>query len=195
MIRLVRKPSLWTNFLGRLLFAAIFVGALVTFSFYAWRHLGQVPTFVVIVLALLDLLALGLLWDIVVRLWRTMAQREPVVEIDRRTMSYGEGAQIRVTEEHPQSVAEMTVRLVGECSVSSAVDVSQHRERAVSVTRCYEEELLRMSPSAGEPLSRVLKIQLPIAPPAEGVSWKIVVGSTLKQGGVMEHPFPIQVNE
>jgi hypothetical protein len=89
----------------------------------------------------------------------------------------------------------MTVKLVGECTASSAIDVSQHRERTVSVMRCYEEELLRVAPSAGETVSRVLKIQLPLSPPADSVVWKIIIGSTLRQGGVMEHSFPIAVQE
>ncbi len=194
-VRLARKPSLWANFLGRLVFAIVWVGFFVGFSYFAWQHRVRTPTFVLVILAFFDLIALGMVWDIVVRFWRTLHHREPVVEIDRQWLAYGDSAQLSIVEPHPQSIAEMGVKLVGECYTKSATDISQHRQTVVSLTRCYEEELLRLKPAGDEAISRLLQVQLPKSAPADGVTWKIVIDSRPKQGGMIEHPFPLRFEE
>jgi len=195
MIRLVRKPSLWSNFFGRLLFAIVWVGGFVVFTLWVWRHRFGTPWFLFVILGLFDLIAIGVMWDLVVRLWRTLNQREPIVEIDRDSLAYGDSAQVRVAEEHPESIVEMGVKLVGECRTRTEQDISQHRQTIISLTRVYEEELLRVKPASAEPVSRVVQLQLPKSAPADDVTWKILVDSHLKQGGIIEHPFPLKVHE
>ena len=195
MIRLVRKPSLWANFFGRLLFAIVWVGGFVFFSYWAWLHRFGTPAFVFVILAVFDLIAIGVVWDVVVRFWRTLHDREPVVEIDRQSLAYGDSVQVRVLEEHPQSLAEMGVKLIGECYSKSETDISQHRQTVISLTRCYEEELLRLKPASDEPVSRILQMLIPKSAPADNMTWKIVVDSRLKQGGIIEHSFPLRVRD
>jgi hypothetical protein len=195
MIRLARKPSLWTNFFGRLLFAIVWAGGFVVLSFFAWRHRAHTSLFVWIILGFFDLLAIGVIWDIVVRFWRTLNQREPVVEIDRDSLAYGDSAQVKVTEPSPRSIAEMGVKLIGECYSRADLDVSEHRETVISLTRCFEEELMRLKPQSDDPISRIVEIHLPKSPPADKMTWKIVVDSRLKQGGIIEHPFPLRVRD
>src|SRR6266566_3626120 len=114
MIRLARKPSLWMNFFGRLILAVIWCGAFFGFSAWAWLHRFGTPTFILVILGLFDLIAIGVAWDIVVRFWRTLHDREPIVEVDREPAAYGDTVQVRIIEEHPQSLGEIGMKLVGE---------------------------------------------------------------------------------
>jgi hypothetical protein len=41
----------------------------------------------------------------------------------------------------------------------------------------------------------MVQIQLPKSAPADKVKWKIVVDCHLKQGGLIEHPFPLRVSD
>ena len=81
----------------------------------------------------------------------------------------------------------------GECSVTEAVEFSQHRHSTTNMTRCYEEELLRITPQNDKPVK--LQMRMPKSPPADGVAWKIVVNSRQKNGAVVEYPFPLRVRE
>ncbi len=193
MIRLARKPSLWMDFFGRLIFAVIWAGVFFTLSTWTWLHRFGTPTFILVILALFDLIAIGVVWDIVIRFSRTLQYREPVVEVERDPAAYGDSVEVRIVEEHPESIAEMGVKLVGESYTTVARDFTAHRETVRSLTRCYEEDLLRLKPSSGEPISRIVQMHIPQSPPADDISWKIIVDSRLKQGGVIEHPFPIRV--
>jgi hypothetical protein len=195
MIRLARKPSLWMNFFGRLIFAVIWAGAFFAVSTWAWLHRFGTPTFILVALGFFDLIAIAVVWDIFVRFRRTLRHREPVVEVDHEPAAYGDSVQVHIVETDPESLAEMGVKLVGECYTKSEVDFTQHRETVVSLTRCYEEELLRLKPSTNEPINRILRVQLPKSAPANEVAWKIIVDSHLKQGGIIEHPFPIRVQD
>jgi len=193
MIRLVRKPSLWASFLARFVFAIVWTGAFFGMTVAVWRR--HPDTIVLVVLGCFDLIAIAILWDLVVRFWRTLKHQEPFVEIDRQSLAYGDSAQVRIVESHPESISEMGVKLVGECYAKSATDISSYRETKTVLTRCYDEELLRLKPDASEPLSRLIRVQLPKSPPADGITWKIIVDSHLKQGGVIEHAYPIRVRE
>ncbi len=189
MMRLAPQLSLWASFLGRLLFTTIWTGFFGVFSFLIWRHRAETPWFIFAVLGFFDLVAVGMLWDVVVRFWRTLKHREPTVEIDQPSLVYGGSAQLRVTEPHPESVAEMSVRLVCEQVITTK---TENRVQQF-VKRCHDSELLRLSPDGPDPLHRMLSIRLPDQPPERDVSWKIVVGTTLRQGGMIEHVFPLQV--
>jgi hypothetical protein len=194
MIRLARNPSLWVNFFGRLI-AVVWAGIFFGGSYWTWQHRFGMPAFILIILGIFDLIAIVVVWDIVVRLRRTLHRREPVVEVERDPAVYGESVQVRIVEEHPESIAEIGVTLVGECYTRAEVDFTQHRETVLSLTRCYEEELLRLKPSTNEPINRIVNVQLPKSPPADDVAWKIIVDSHLKHGGIIEDPFPIRVRD
>lgn len=190
MMRLAPHPSPWSSFLGRLLFTTVWTGFFGVFSLMVWRHREETPWFIFGILGFFDLVAIGMLWDVVVRFWRTLNHREPVVEIDHPSLVYGGSAQLRVTERHPESVAEISVRLVCEQLITTKTENRvQH-----SVQRCHDQELMRISPAGGdEPINRLLSIRMPDQPPEKDVSWKIVVGTTLRQGGMIENIFPLRV--
>lgn len=192
MIRLARKPSLWMNFFGRLAFAVLWVGWFSGFSWWAWVHRFGTPTFVLIILAFFDLVSVGVIWDIVVRFWITLHRREPLVEVDRNPAAYGDSVQVRIIEQHPESIAEIVVKLVGECYARAEREFTAHRETVVSLTQCYEDELVRLKPTSDDRIDRTVVMHIPQSPPADEVAWKIVVDSHLRQGGIIEHPFPIR---
>jgi len=188
-MRLKPHPSPWASFLGRLLFTTIWCGFCVVFSIMIWRHPEETPWFIFGVIGLFDLIAFGMLWDVVVRFWRALKHREPVVEIDQPSLVYGGSAQLRVTEPHPESVAELSVWLVGEQRITTRTGNTVQQ----SVSRCHDQELLRLSPATPDPLHRTLSLRMPDQPPEQDVSWKIVVGTTLRQGGTIVHSFPLRV--
>ncbi|HSP17080.1 MAG TPA: hypothetical protein VLV78_20210 [Thermoanaerobaculia bacterium] len=190
MNRLARKPSLWMNFLGRFLFGVVWAGGMSAFTWVVWvKRDANTPVFVWFVLGFFDLLAIGIVWDLVVRFWRTLMHRQPVVEIDRQSLRYGDSAQLHVVEEHPESVKEISVRLVAEHWLTTTNGGTTIR----SYQPCYDQELLAISLAEAEPVSRMLQIRIPEKPPADDAKWKIVVATMLRQGGVIAHPFPIDV--
>ena len=186
MFRLVRKPSLWVNLLGRLLFAMLCAAA--AFAAWWWMHRSAVIMSLAVAIALLAL------WDVIRFAWRAHFDA-PVVEIDCRCLAYGDSAQLHVIEAHAESLAELGVKLIGECSMSAATDISSFREMKTARTRCYEQELLRMKHDDAAPINRVVRMQLPKSPPADAVSWTIVIDSRLRHGDVVEHPYPLRVRE
>jgi hypothetical protein len=190
MIRLVRKPSLWMNFLGRFAFGVVWAGAFIALSIFSWFRRAGTPIFVFILLGFFDLFAIAVVWDLVVRFWRTLTDKQPIVEIDKPSLTYGETAQLRVAEPHPESVAELNVHLVAEHWLTTQ---DQPNVTVRSYQACYDEELMRMNVVAGEQVSRMLQIRIPETPPAEDARWKIVVTTALRQGGLIQHPFPIVV--
>jgi hypothetical protein len=194
MIRLSRKPSLWTDFLQRLAFAVVWDGVFFIVSYWAWKHRFGMPTFVLVILGFFCLIAIVVAWDIVFRFWRTLHAYEPVVEVGHETAAYGDSVQVRIIEAHPESVAEIGMKLVGECQQRAVREFTAHRETEVSLTRCYEDEFLRLKPSSDDRIDRTVQMHIPQSPPADEVAWKIVVDSHLKTGGVIEHAFPIRVS-
>jgi hypothetical protein len=187
MIRLTRKPSLWVTFLGRVVFLIVCAAAVAAAWYFVWKRHS------ILIFVLADVIAIGAIWELI-RAWRAFRLGAPVVEIDRQPLTYGDSAQLRVAEAHPKSIAELGVKLIGECYATSATDISSYREKKITLTRCYEEELLRLKP-ADEPLSRLVPMHLPKSPPADGMAWKIVVDAHLKRGRVVEHPYPLHVRE
>jgi hypothetical protein len=191
MIKMARKPSLWMGFVGRLLFGVVWAGGFLGFSWLAWQSRAKTPVFIFIILGLMDLIAIGVIWDLVVRFWRTLTNKQPVLEIDRASLPYGGTAQVRFAEPNPDSLANIDVRLVADHWVTT-----QHGNTTTSSYEpCYDEELLRMNVETNDPISRMLQIRIPLEPPAEDASWKIVVNTTLRQGGVIQHPYPLKVEK
>ena len=186
MFRLARKPSLWGGLILRIVFVSVAALAVFVALFFAARR----GTF--FMLSLVVLIAIAAVWELI-RFSARMSAGAPVVEIDRQPLAYGDSAEVRIMERHPRSVMEIGVTLVGECNRTEATDISEYRETKVARTRCYEEELLRVKPENDAPISRVIRVQLPKSPPADGMAWTIVVDATLKHGDVVEHPFPLRV--
>src|SRR5438105_9508229 len=177
MFRLARKPSIWVSFFLRVVFVVVAAIAVIPALYFVSRR----GTFFILTLVLV--IAIAALWELI-RFALQMRHRPPVVEIDRQPLAYGESAQLRVIEKRPDLLAEIGVTLIGECNTSAATDISEYRETKVARTRCYEEELLRMKPSAV--IDHTVRVQLPKSPPADGMKWSIVVDSTLKHGDVVE---------
>jgi len=194
-MRLVRKPSLWSDLIARLLFALLWTAFFVVASYMAWHRWEAISGFLIAVLTICNLIAAGLIADVIVRFARTVGHAEPIVEIDHDVLRYGDSADVHLLELHPESIAEIGMKLVGECWSKSMTDVSEYRRTVRAYSRCYEEELIRMTPAPNEPLNPTVKLQLPKSPPSEGVCWKLVVDSRLRRGGVIEHPFPLRVRE
>src|SRR4051794_587054 len=92
MIRLSRKPSLWADFGGRLAFALAWDGMFAAATYMGWIHRADTRWFVYILLAFFGVFALAIAWDLVVRFWRTLTSRKPIVEIDRNPVPYGASA-------------------------------------------------------------------------------------------------------
>jgi hypothetical protein len=188
MFRLARKPSLWASLFLRVVFVIVAAFAVIVALFFVAKR----GTF--FMLSLVVFIAIASVWELI-RFSLRMRLGAPVVEIERQPLAYGDSAEVRVSERNPRSVREIGVTLVGECNTSAATDISEYRETRVARTRCYEEELMRMKPESGAPLSRVARLQLPKSPPADGMSWTILVDATLKHGDVVEHPYPLRVRE
>jgi len=184
MRRLARRPSLWVSFLLRVVFVIVAAIAVNVAMFFVMKR----GAFLMLTLALL--IAIAAVWELI-RFTIHMRHRPPVLEIDRTALSYGDSAELRLVEAHPLSVAEVSVKLIGDCSKSESTDISEYRETKFARTRCYEEELLRFQPSAA--IDRTVRVQLPKSAPADGMTWKIVVDFTLKHGAVVEHPYPLRV--
>lgn len=185
-VRLTRRPSAWASVFSRSFLTVLWAALFVAFLRYVQEPLA--------VVAFIGMVGTGMLCDAAVQFRRALNHHEPLVEIDKHALTYGGSAQVHVVEPATSLIAEMHVKLVGDCKVTSGTDVSQHREQVLSQERCYEQELLRLTAMPREPVNRMLHIMLPKSPPAEGIAWKIVVASRLKQGGVVEHPYPLPVH-
>lgn len=160
--------------------------AILASSYFVWKRRSF------LIFTLVDLIAIAAVVDLILFL-RRFRHGAPIVEIDRNSLSYGDSASLRIVEAHPKAIAELGLKLIGECYKESATDISSYREKKIVLTRCYEEELLRLNPA--EAVDRTVQLQIPKSPPADGMTWKIVVDSHLKQGGVIEHSYPLHIRE
>lgn len=132
MIRLARKPSVWSGFLGRLAFGIVWAGSMITATWFVWTRGAGTPILAWVFLGILDLFAIGIVWDLVIRFWRTINGRQPVLS-------------------------------AGCCSCASRGEIDRPSLRyAVGDVQAQQR-------------------------------WKIVVTTELRQGGVIEHAFPIAV--
>jgi hypothetical protein len=168
MTRLARRPCLWVASLGRIAFTAICAAAV----FAAWRYVPRLPW---MLFGASSIIVIAAACGIIVSL--RMAARTPVVEIDHASLAYGDSAEVRVV-----SPGDVDVRLIGECEATKAVDISNFRDKHVSITRCYEEELIR----GKGPFT--VRVHIPKSAPADDVAWKIVV-----EAAGVAHPYPLRV--
>jgi hypothetical protein len=173
MPRLARKPSLWLSLILRLVFVII-----ATLSALWWIEKRR-ASFMSI---LIGVLAIAAVWELI--RFALHMHRPPALTIDRYPLVYGGSAELRVTSE-----AEVMVKLVGECDTTTATDISQHREKKILRTRCYDVELFRGKPPAS------VQLQLPKSPPADAMSWIILVDSTLRDGSVVTDLYPLHVRD
>jgi hypothetical protein len=194
MIRLVRKPSLWMISSGRLIFAVVWGGIFIVASVWMWIHRFGMPAYGLVILAIFDVITIAVAWDVVGRFRLTRLHREPIVEVDKEPAAYGDSVKVRIADPHPELTAEIGVKLVGECYAKAVREFTAHRETVMTLTRCYEDEALRVTLTPGEALDRTVQMLIPQSPPAEEMLWKIVVESHLRDGDVIEHPFPLRVS-
>jgi hypothetical protein len=190
MIRLVRKPSLWLGFLGRLVFCIVWAGAFFGISYFVWNYRrAGTPWFMFLFLGFFDLIAIGVVWDIVVRFWRTLTNKQPEVSIDHDNLQLGSTAQVQFTEPNPESLADISVRLVAEHTLVFKSGTT----KTYRTERCYDEELLAMHVDGPDPITRSMQIRIPAAPLGSQVRWMITVNTMLRQGGLMQHAYPFKV--
>lgn len=168
MTRLGRRPCLWMA----TLFQAVLTLTCGAAIYTAWRFIPRLP-WMLFAASILIVFAAGC--GIIVSL--RLAARVPLVEIDHVSLAYGDSAEVRVA-----APGDVDVRLVGECQATKAVDISNFRDKRISITRCYEEELVR----GKAPFT--VRLHIPKSAPADDVAWKIVVESA----GVA-HPYPLRV--
>ena len=185
-MRLARRPSQSLTIITLAVSALLWVGCFVAITVALWHPHTAV------FLACVDLVAVIVLWDIAARLFRASHCPQPWIEIDKPSLHYGDGARLHLIDSHTASLCDLEVALIGECDLAAATELSQHRETIAAPRRCYEEELLRIAP-LGLPIDRTLSIQLPKSAPADRTRWSVLVTAHLKQGGVVEHPFPLPV--
>ena len=190
MVRLVRKPSMWGGFFGRLAFCAVWAGMSFGFSWFLWfRRPPETPTFIYFVIGLFDLIALSMVWDIVVRFWRTLTNKQPQLDIDHQSLQPGSTAQVQFSEPHPESLAEIDVRLVA----LESVVIRNGATTTYTTQTAYDKELLRMNVDGPNPITRSFGIKIPADSVSEKVKWMIAVNTRLRQGGIMQHTYPIEV--
>jgi len=181
---------MWAGFFGRLAFSTVWAGAFVAFSYFVWfHHRADTPIFIMCILGFFDLIALGMVWDIVVRFWRTLTNKQPEIEIDHEDLHPGSSALIRYNEPNPDSLAEFNVRLVA----TKMVVTKNGGTTTYSTEACYDQELLQMNVDGPNPITRSLPIKIPAEVPAGDPKWMIVVNTRLRQGGIMQHSYPISV--
>jgi len=173
MPRLSRKPSLLLSLILRLVFVII-----ATLSALWWIEKRRASFMSV----LIGVLAVAAVWEMI--RFAMQMHRPPVVAIDHHPLVYGDSAELQVSGE-----AEITVKLVGECEATAATDISQHREKKIMRTRCYDVELFRGKPPAS------VRLQIPKSPPADAMTWTILVDSTLRDGAVIADLYPLHVRD
>src|SRR5437763_7972494 len=113
MFQLARKPSLWAGLFLRVVFVIVAAFAVVVALFFVARR----GTF--FMLSLVVLIAIASVWELI-RFWLRMRLGSPLVEIERHPLTYGDSADVRVSERHTRLVREIGVTLVGECNKSTA---------------------------------------------------------------------------
>ena len=182
MPRLARKPSLWLSLILRVVFLVVAVFAVNAAMFFVVKR----GTF--FMLSLVVLVALAAVWELV-RFALTMRRRPPVVLIDHYPLMYGDSAALTVTAMSCDT--EISVKLIGECDVTAATDISEYRSTKVMRTRCYEMELIRAKCGS----SAEARLQLPKSPPADAMAWTILVDSKSERGEITEHLYPLRVRE
>ena len=192
MRRLSRAPSLWVDLSARLMSLFLWGGFVFVFTRFVWLRRAWAPTYMIVFDAVIIMIGVWMVVDLVLRCSR---RDEPVVEIDRPSLTYGDVARVHLLASHPESLSDLRVTLIGECLATSAIDFTEHRLTNAWRQRCYEQELLRLAPSGLEPVNRTMNLFLPLSAPADAMKWTIVVGTRLKQGGVVEYPYPLPVQE
>jgi hypothetical protein len=192
VIPLARRPSLWAGFLGRLAFGTVWTGAMFGATWFVWTRGENTPAFAWVILGILDLFALIILLDVAFRFWNALNGRQPIIEISRQSLRYGDEAQLRVVEPHPQAVKEIVVRLIADHWVTKK---DSDGSTLNTIENCWDQELLRMNLAEGTEFSRMLHLKLPESVPAEKPRWKIIVTTSLRQGGVIDHAFPFTVEK
>src|SRR5437016_3709340 len=88
--RLRRKPSPSMVVLQRLAFTSVWNGFFALFIFLTWPHRATTPIAIQALLRVFVLIGLGMVWDVVVRLFRTLAGKTALGDVDRQPLRRGE---------------------------------------------------------------------------------------------------------
>jgi hypothetical protein len=193
MRRLSRTPSLLVDLSARLMALLLWSAFVFMFTRFVWMRRAWAPTYMFVFDAVIILIGVWMVVDLILHCTR---RDEPVVEIDRSSLTYGDVARVHLMASHPESLSDLRVTLIGECLATSTLDFTEHRLTNAWRQRCYEQELLRLAPSGQGPVNRTMNLFLPLSAPADAMRWTIVVGTRLKQGGgVVEYPYPLPVQE
>jgi hypothetical protein len=181
------RKEILVRILVTLLWNAIFGG----FTYMSWTHdPSQTPVFIWAILALFALIGLGMVWDVVVRIARAWLGRVPIIEVDLQPVRLGETLTVRVCESHPASLSRLEVELVGVTMTTSGSTTTTRYGIRTSLMACVPPEL-----AVRPRFDRTTSFMLPAANqvPAGTVRWELLVGSVLRQGGLLLSAFPIEV--
>ena len=178
MPRLARKPSLWLSLILRMAFVIV-----ATVSALWWIEKRRASYMSI----LIGVLAVAAVWELI--RFALQMHRPAVLTIDHYPLVYGDSAELQVIAGRDD--AEIVVKLIGECDQTATTDISQHREKKIMRTRCYDVELLR----ANSDKPATVRVQIPKSPPADAMSWAILVDSTLRDGSVVADLYPLRIRD
>jgi hypothetical protein len=177
--------------LQRLVFTTLWNGFFGVFILLVWPHRATTPIFIQGILGFFVLIGLGMAWDLIARLLRTLAGKTAVVEVDRLPIRRGETLQLRVFQSDPASLATLQLALVGENTVTE----TRGNTTITRTGRCCTQEIF--SSGAGDldgaSLDRAFSVTIPADGPSGEIRWSILVAQQLKQGGGDFQAFPLQV--
>ena len=190
--RLRRRPSPWVVVLQRLAFSTVWNGFFAVFVFLTWHHRSETPIFIQAILAFFVLCGIGMLWDLVVRVARTLEGKTAVVEVDKQPAQRGEALHVRVSQKDLASLAALQLGLIGESTVTE----TRGNTTITTTSRCYQQEIFNYAGNelVDAVLDRDYTVTIPTSGPRGEIRWAIAVNQELKQGGVDIQSFPLQVS-
>src|SRR5262245_4619167 len=190
-LRLTRRPSPWVVVLMRLAFAILWNGFFGVFVVLAWPHLAETPILIQVVLGLFLLLGVGIVWDVVVRFYRTLTGKTAVVEVDRQPLHPGDTVRIRVCQRGLNSLRRLHVGI----AASNTVTKQSGTMTTTTTKPCYQREIAVWDPAAtaADSYDETFAVQIPSESFRGTVEWSIVVRQDLAQGGIDFQTFPLRV--
>src|SRR5262245_23057378 len=191
--RLAMVPSPWGVVAGRRALTLAVNGFLAMFVVRGRSHVDEVPLFAKVVVTLWGFIGLGMVWDLVVRAYRTAVGRFAVLELDRLPLRPGAKAHGRVLLRDPATLSGLTVSLVGE---RHETRTDEGRVQVIAA-RFHESVVFTFDPASdpetGPMLDRRFAVPVPGELPPGTLTWRLVVALRLKQGGMDSQDFPLQV--
>src|SRR5262245_52376370 len=99
-------------------FAILWNGIFGAFVLLAWPHRAETPIFIQGVLGLFLLLGVGIIWDVVVRFYRTLTGKTAIVEVDRQPLHPGDTVRVRVCQRDLHSLSCLQVSIAASNTVT-----------------------------------------------------------------------------